>query len=187
MAIRDIVFYPDEVLATRCDPVEEIDDSIRELVDDMVETMYDAPGIGLAAPQVGITKRITVIDVEAGTEENNELRVFINPEIVEREGRILWEEGCLSIPGVYEKVSRSKRIVVRALNRDGEEFELEAEGLLAVCIQHEIDHLDGVVFLEHLSHLKRRLALKKYKKHLAKMAEDEEDDGEGDEGEAATQ
>lgn len=181
MAILDIVFFPDPVLQKVCEPVDEVDDSIRQLVDDMVETMYDAPGIGLAAPQVGVTKRITVIDIQRSDEEGeevpeSELHVFINPEIIERDGQITWEEGCLSIPGIYEKVKRSERVVVRALDRDGEPFEIEAEELLAVALQHEIDHLDGVLFLEHLSHLKRRLAIKKYKKLLAKAAEEDEDE-----------
>lgn len=181
MAIREIVLYPDDVLLQKALPVEKVDDEIRTLVDDMVETMYDAPGIGLAAPQIGVSLRITVIDVRTGDEENPkpDLHVFINPEIVEKEGKITWEEGCLSIPGVYEKVNRANRVVVRALNRDGEPFELEATELLAVALQHEIDHLDGVLFLDHLSHLKRKLAIKKYKKLQARAAEeDDQDPGE---------
>ncbi len=174
MAIRDIVLFPDPVLQTCCEPVEEVTDDIRQLVDDMVETMYDAPGIGLAAPQIGISKRITVIDTTAGEEEGN-LHVLINPKIVEAEGHITWEEGCLSIPGVYEKVDRAHQVTVRALDRNGDPYELEAEEILAVAIQHEIDHLDGVLFLEHLSGLKRRLLIKKYKKHLKKMARAEEE------------
>ncbi len=178
MAIRDIVLFPDSILTKKCRPVEEVDDSVRTLIDDMVETMYDAPGVGLAAPQVGIPRRLTVIDPTAGEEEDN-LYVFVNPEIIEREGVIRWEEGCLSIPGVYEHVERSARVVVRALDRNGEPFELEATELLAVCIQHEIDHLDGVLFLDHLSRLKRRIVLKKYKKQLSKMAQqDDPNDGE---------
>ncbi len=173
MAIRDIVFYPNKILEQKCPPVDEVTDEVRQLVDDMVETMYDAPGIGLAAPQIGVKQRITVIDTSAGEEENN-LHVFINPEIVEREGNIRWEEGCLSIPGVYENVDRCRRVVVRALGRDGEPFELEAHDLLAVCIQHEIDHLDGVLFLDHLSRLKRKILMKKYKKHLAKLKREAE-------------
>ena len=168
MSIRDIVLYPHEVLSKKAAPVADVDDSVRQLVDDMVQTMYDAPGIGLAAPQVGVLQRLTVIDVSR-EEEESDLRVFINPEIVRREGTIVWEEGCLSIPGVYEKVTRAENIVVQALDRDGKEFELEADGLLSVCIQHEIDHLDGVVFLQHLSSLKRRLALKKYRKIIDRM------------------
>lgn len=178
MALRDIVLYPDKVLEQECEPVEEVDDSIRELVDDMIETMYDARGVGLAAPQIGILKRITVIDPTAGEEGDDDLHVFINPEIVETEGHLTWEEGCLSIPGVYENVDRSARIKVRALDRNGEPFELEATELLSVAIQHEIDHLDGVLFLDHLSRLKRRIVVKKYKKHLKKLqkAEQQEDD-----------
>ena len=179
MTIRDIVLFPDDILTTKCEPVEEVDDSIRELIDDMVETMYDAPGVGLAAPQVGVPLRITVIDPTAG-EEEDDLHVLINPEIVEAEGHLSWEEGCLSIPGVYEKIDRAARVKVRALDRDGEPYELEAEDLMSVCIQHEIDHLDGILFLDRMSRLKRRIAVKKYKKHLAKMkqAEDEEGDEE---------
>ena len=183
MAIRDIVLFPDKVLTTACEPVDEVDDQIRELVDDMVETMYDAPGIGLAAPQVGVPLRITVIDV-SGPEEREELHVFINPEIIETEGNLVWEEGCLSIPGVYEKVNRAAQVKVRALDRDGEPFELEAEELFAVAIQHELDHLDGVLFLDHLSGLKRRLAVKKYKKHLANVARSEEEGDEEEDQEA---
>ncbi|MFU8802799.1 MAG: peptide deformylase [Bradymonadaceae bacterium] len=174
MAILDIVLYPSDILNVRCAPVDTVDGGIRQLVDDMAETMYDAPGIGLAAPQIGVDKRITVIDV-AHRDEEKDLHVFINPEIIDREGKILWEEGCLSIPGIYEKVQRSEKVVVRALDRDGNPFELEAEEILAVALQHEIDHLDGVLFLDHLSHLKRRLALKRYKKLLARAAESDED------------
>ncbi len=177
MAIRDIILYPDDVLQKECEPVDEIDDSIRELVDDMIETMYHARGIGLAAPQIGVLKRITVIDPTAGEEEDN-LHVFINPEIIEAEGRITWEEGCLSIPGVYENVDRAARIKVRALDRNGDPFEIEASDLLSVCIQHEIDHLDGVLFLEHLSRLKRRIVLKKYKKHLKRIEQADEEEGQ---------
>jgi len=167
MALRDIILYPHDVLTKRAAEVDGVDEATRQLVADMTQTMYAAPGIGLAAPQVGVLERVTVIDVAPREEDGSgepELHVFINPEIVHREGAITWEEGCLSIPGIYEKVNRSERIVVQALNEYGQEFELEADGLLSVCIQHEIDHLDGVVFLQHLSGLKRRMALKRYKK-----------------------
>jgi peptide deformylase len=170
MAIRDIVLYPSDILNVRCSPVQVVDDQVRQLVDDMAETMYAAPGIGLAAPQIGVDKRVTVIDVTS-REDNPELLVFINPVIVHREGKIVWEEGCLSIPGVYEKVNRAAKVVVQALDRQGNPFELEADDLLAVALQHEIDHLDGIVFLEHLSQLKRRLALKRYKKLQTRAAE----------------
>ncbi|MEM1348447.1 MAG: peptide deformylase [Myxococcota bacterium] len=178
MALRDIILYPHEVLTRRAAEVDVVGGATRELVADMVETMYDAPGIGLAAPQVGVLERITVIDVAPREDDGPgepELHVFINPEIVHREGAITWEEGCLSIPGIYEKVHRAEKIVVQALDANGEEFELEADGLLSVCIQHEIDHLDGVVFLQHLSGLKRRMALKRYKKlREAAQGENEE-------------
>ena len=165
MALRDIILYPHDVLTAQAQPVLDVDEVIRELVDDMIATMYNAPGIGLAAPQVGVLQRLTVIDISS-EESPDQLYTFINPQIVHAEGRIVWYEGCLSIPGVYEKVERSGKIVVQALDREGDEFELEAEGLLAVALQHEIDHLNGVVFLDHLSPLKRRMTLKKYRKHL---------------------
>lgn len=185
MAVRQIVyhmFHPGDVLTTRAEPVAEIDDEIRALVDDMAETMYDAPGVGLAAPQVGVSKRITVIDI-SGPEEQADLRVLINPQILQAEGKITWEEGCLSIPGVYEKVQRKARVRVRALGRDGQPYEFDAEGLLAVAVQHELDHLDGVLFLDHLSPLKRRLALKKYKKTLERLARGEDPYGDEERGE----
>ena len=175
MAILDIVLYPNDILSVRCSPVDVVDDPLRQLVDDMTQTMYDAPGIGLAAPQIGSDKRVTVIDVASRDDERN-LLTFTNPEIIHREGHIVWEEGCLSIPGIYEKVHRAAKVVVKALDRNGQPFELEAEELLAVALQHEIDHLDGVVFLDHLSHLKRRLALKRYKKLLLKAADEKDDE-----------
>lgn len=177
MAKREIVLYPDPVLAKRAEEVREVTDATRQLVDDMVETMYAAPGIGLAANQIGVLERVVVMDV-APAEEPRDLRVFINPVITKREGKITWEEGCLSIPGVYEKVDRSGKLTVQALDRDGKPFELEADGLLAVCIQHEIDHIDGVVFLDRISMLKRRMALKRYKRVLERRARGEDDDGD---------
>jgi peptide deformylase len=140
-----------------------MDDTIRRLVADMAETMYEAPGIGLAATQVDVHKRVVVIDV---SEDRSALMAFINPEIIERDGEQVCEEGCLSVPGIYEKVTRAERVKVKALNEHGEPFELEAHGLLAVCIQHEIDHLDGKVFVEYLSPLK----LGRIKAKLAKKA-----------------
>ena len=141
----------------------EVDDAIRKLIADMAETMYEAPGIGLAATQVDVHKRVVVIDV---SEDKSKLFAFINPEILDRSGEQVCEEGCLSVPGIYEKVTRSERVKVRALDPQGEPFTLEAEGLLAVCIQHEIDHLDGKVFVEHLSQLKQS----RIKARLAKQA-----------------
>ena len=174
MAVRDILYYPEErdVLTTECDPVEEVDDEIRALVDDLVETMYAANGVGLAAPQIGITKRITVIDVSHPETDERDPIVLINPEIVEKSGSIKWEEGCLSFPGLYGDVKRAAEVTVRATNRDGEEYEIDGEELLAVALQHEIDHLDGVLFIHHMSGLKRRMALKKYKKIRAQMEEE---------------
>lgn len=152
MALLPILRYPDPRLHTRAVPVVHIDDSIRKLIADMAETMYEAPGVGLAATQVNVHQRIVVIDV---SEDRSALMAFINPEILERSGSQVCEEGCLSVPGIYESVTRAEKVRVRALNEKGESFELEADGLLAVCIQHEIDHLDGKVFVEYLSQLKQ--------------------------------
>ena len=163
MALLPILRYPDSRLHTVAAPVARVDDEIRKLVADMAETMYEAPGIGLAATQVDVHKRIVVIDV---SEDKSGLMALINPEILERSGEQVCEEGCLSVPGIYEKVSRAERVKVRALNEKGEPFEFEADGLLAVCVQHEIDHLDGKVFVEYLSQLK----LGRIKSKLAKKA-----------------
>ena len=163
MALLPILRYPDPRLHTHAQAVESVTDDIRQLIADMAETMYEAPGIGLAATQVNVHRRVVVIDV---SEDQSALMALINPEILERAGEQVCEEGCLSVPGVYEKVARSERVRVRALNEKGEPFELEAEGLLAVCIQHEIDHLDGKVFVEYLSALK----LSRIKGKLAKKA-----------------
>lgn len=143
--------------------MDRVDDAVRKLIADMAETMYEAPGIGLAATQVDVHKRIIVIDV---SEDKSKLLAFINPEILERSGEQVCEEGCLSVPGIYEKVTRSERVKVRALDPQGKPFTMEAEGLLAVCVQHEIDHLEGKVFVEHLSQLKQG----RIKAKLAKQA-----------------
>jgi peptide deformylase len=156
MAILPILKYPDPRLKQVALPVDPTDSSITKLVEDMAETMYDAEGVGLAANQVGVLKRIFIIDV-AGEDEDSALTVFINPEITERSGAIVWEEGCLSFPGIAEEIKRAERVRVRALGLDGKPFELEATGLLAVAIQHENDHLDGVVMLDKLSAIKRRM------------------------------
>ncbi len=163
MALLPILRYPDPRLHTVAAPVTEVDDEIRKLVADMAETMYEAPGIGLAATQVDVHRRIVVIDV---SEDKSGLMALINPEILERSGEQVCEEGCLSVPGIYEKVARAEHVKVRALNEKGESFEFEADGLLAVCVQHEIDHLDGKVFVEYLSQLK----LGRIKTKLAKKA-----------------
>ena len=171
MALRPILKYPDPRLKQRAEPVKEVSDEIRQLVDDMAETMYAAPGVGLAANQVGVLLRVFVIDI-AGEDEPSELRVFINPEITSATGTQTWEEGCLSFPGVTEEIRRAERVQVRALDREGKPFELEAEGLLAVAIQHENDHLDGVVMLDKLSAVKRRLVGRKLSKAKAEAAAD---------------
>lgn len=161
MARLTILHYPDPRLHTVAKPVQAVDDRIRKLVDDMAETMYAAPGIGLAATQVNVHERVVVIDI---SETHNELKVFINPEIVAQAGRAEGEEGCLSVPGVFDRVTRAERVTVRALDRDGKPFELEADGLLAVCIQHELDHLQGKVFVDYLSMLKRNRIRNKLQK-----------------------
>lgn len=162
MALRTILHYPDPRLRRRALPVAKVDDDIRRLVDDMAETMYRAPGIGLAAIQVDVAKRVVVIDISA---ERNQLQVFINPEIRMRDGEQVMEEGCLSVPGVYDEVVRASNVRVAALDREGSPFELDADGLLATCIQHEIDHLDGKVFVDYLSKLKQQRIRKKLEKH----------------------
>ncbi len=152
MAILNILHYPDKRLRTVAAPIEEITPALRKLIDDMAETMYAAPGIGLAATQVDVHKQLVIIDI---SETRDDLRVFINPKIVVREGEEEHEEGCLSVPGIYDKVTRAARVTVEALDRDGKPFTLDADGLLAVCVQHEIDHLKGRVFVEYLSNLKQ--------------------------------
>jgi peptide deformylase len=152
MALLPILRYPDPRLHTRAAKVAVVDDAIRQLAADMAETMYEAPGIGLAATQVNQHIQLIVLDV---SEDRSQLLTFINPEILERSGECEGEEGCLSVPGIYETVTRSAQVRVRALGLDGQPFELEAEGMLAVCIQHEMDHLQGKVFVEYLSRLKQ--------------------------------
>ena len=156
-----ILHYPDKRLRTVAKTVETVDDSTRTLVKDMFETMYDAPGIGLAATQINHHQRIIVIDI---SEDKSQPVCLINPEIVEKDGEIDWDEGCLSVPNYYDCVKRANQIKVSALNEQGERFELEATELLAVCIQHEIDHLDGILFVDHLSKLKQRRLKEKLKK-----------------------
>ncbi|TAM49535.1 MAG: peptide deformylase [Paraburkholderia sp.] len=162
MALLSILNYPDKRLHKIAKPVEKVDERIRKLVADMAETMYAAPGVGLAATQVDVHERVIVIDV---SESHNQLRAFINPEIVwSSDERKINEEGCLSVPGIYDSVERAERVRVRALNEKGEPFELECEGLLAVCVQHEMDHLMGRVFVEYLSPLKQTRIKTKMKK-----------------------
>ncbi len=162
MAKLEILEFPDPRLRTVARPVETVDDGLRGLIDDMIETMYEADGIGLAATQVNVHKRLLVLDISP---ERDQPMVFINPEVEpltdEREG---YEEGCLSVPGFHERVERPARVRVRALDRDGQPFEMEADGLLAVCLQHEIDHLNGRLFVDHISRLKRSRIRKKLEK-----------------------
>lgn len=161
MALLDILRYPDPRLRNRALPVERVDDGVRRLADDMLETMYAAAGIGLAAIQVGVAKRLIVLDI---TEEGQDPHCLINPVILEQSGTGRMDEGCLSVPGVVEPVERADWIRFRALDRDGRELEGEAEGLLAVCIQHEIDHLDGRLFVDYLTELKRQRIRKRLEK-----------------------
>lgn len=165
MAKLPILEFPDPRLRTVAKPVEQVDDALRSLVDDMFETMYAAPGIGLAATQVDVHQRLLVLDV---SEDQSRPMVFINPEILSAEGHQVYQEGCLSVPGIYADVKRANQVRVKALDRDGKEFEIEADGLLAVCIQHEMDHLAGKVFVDYLSPLKREQVRKK----LAKQQRD---------------
>ncbi len=167
MALLDILRYPDPRLYKSAAPVLEVDESVHALVRNMAETMYAAPGVGLAATQVDVHKRVIVIDASEG---RNELLVLINPEIVSREGVQYCEEGCLSVPGIYEPVERAERVTVRALGVDGKPFTLVAEKLLAVCIQHEMDHLEGKVFVDYLSRLKQQRIKAKLQKQFRKTA-----------------
>jgi peptide deformylase len=167
MAALSILHYPDPKLYRKAEPVAEVDESVRQLVRDMAETMYAAPGVGLAATQVDVHKRVVVIDA---SESRDQLLVLINPEIVSREGAQYCEEGCLSVPGIYEPVERAERVTVRALDLDGKPFTLTADKLLAVCIQHELDHLEGKVFVDYLSRLKQQRIKAKLQKQFRKTA-----------------
>ena len=164
--ILEILKYPDKRLRTVAKPVENVNSEVKKQVKDMFETMYDAPGIGLAATQVNFHQRLIVVDV---SEECNEPICLINPEIIEKNGEIEWEEGCLSVPNYYESVKRANEIKVSALNELGQSFELEASEMLAVCIQHEMDHLNGILFVDHLSKLKQKRLKKKAEKQTKKL------------------
>lgn len=167
MAVRPILHYPDKRLRNPGVPVTTFDADLRKLVLDMAETMYVAPGVGLAAPQIGVSLRVFVIDVAAADDSPSDLRTFINPEFLEKTGTICFEEGCLSFPGIHEEVERAERVKVRAQDVDGNFFELEADGLLAIAIQHENDHLDGKLLVDHLSLLRRRLVHRSMVKRAA--------------------
>ena len=170
MSLLRIRHYPDDVLRRKAEPVETVDEKIRILARDMAQTMYDAPGVGLAAPQVGVSQRLVVIDCSAN-DEPPELITAVNPSIIEAQGESAEEEGCLSVPEFYAPVSRHTWLKVRYFDLDGQQVEREAEGLLAVAFQHEIDHLDGVLFIDHLSSLKKSLFRKKYKKIMEQLQE----------------
>ncbi len=172
MAIRTIRTYPDPVLRTKTARVEKIDGSLDRLIQDMIETMHAAPGVGLAANQVGVSLQLAVIDLSAreNSEQRHPLFVIINPEIVSSEGSIVEEEGCLSIPDYSEKVKRAAKVRVRAQDRTGKPFEIEAEGLLAKALQHEIDHLNGLLFVDRLSPLKKNIFKRRFKKAMAEQA-----------------
>ena len=165
--IRPILFYPDKRLREPGKEVQVFDAELHRLIEDMAETMYAAPGVGLAAPQIGVSKRLFIVDVASDEEEPSDLRVFINPEIVATEGQTIFNEGCLSFPGIREDIDRAERITVKAFDKDGEPFELEVEGLLAIAIQHETDHLNGELMIDHLSVLRRRLVHRAMTKRAA--------------------
>jgi peptide deformylase len=167
MAILEILQYPDSRLNTPAQRVEKIDAATRKLIEDMAETMYAAPGVGLAATQVDVHKQIVIIDV---SDDRSDLRVFVNPEITRREGVAVNQEGCLSIPGIYDNVERAESVTVTALDRNGARFTLNASGMLAACIQHEMDHLQGKVFIDYLSELKQNRVRSKLKKRQRKAA-----------------
>ena len=167
MAILEILQYPDSRLNTPAQRVEKIDAATRKLIDDLAETMYAAPGVGLAATQVDVHKQIIVIDV---SEDRSDLRVFVNPEVIRREGLAVNQEGCLSVPGIYDNVERAESITVTALDRQGARFTLNASGALATCIQHELDHLQGKIFIDYLSELKQNRVRAKLKKRQRKAA-----------------
>jgi peptide deformylase len=166
-----ILEYPDPRLRTQAEPIRVVDDAVRKLVDDMLETMYTAHGVGLAATQVDVHRRLIVLDV---SDTRDQALVFINPELVSAEGRAPGEEGCLSVPGIYDKLERAARIRVRALDRNGESFEMEAQGMLAVCIQHEMDHLEGKLFVDYLSELKRQLIRRRLQKERKQRSQGSE-------------
>ena len=167
--VRTILHYPDKRLRERGKKVEAVTDEVKKLIDDMAETMYAAPGVGLAATQIGELIQLFIIDI-ADNEEPSDLRVFINPEILEATGELTWQEGCLSFPGVTEEIDRAAKVRVRAQDRDGKWFELEAEGLLAIAIQHEFDHLQGLLMIDHMGPLKKRLTHRKMIKRAEEQA-----------------
>jgi peptide deformylase len=178
MSLRPIIILPDPRLRLVCEPVKRVDDEIRTLMDDMLETMYEAPGIGLAAIQIAVPKRVVVLDT-AKKDEPPAPMVFANPEIIwSSDEKRIYEEGCLSIPDYYEEVERPDRVRVRFLDREGRQQEIDADGLFSTCIQHEIDHLNGVLFIDHISRLKRSRVLKKFAKSAKRDADEGQDAGD---------
>ena len=175
MSVLEIVRYPHPTLAKRCKEVEAVNDEVKTLVQDMIDTMYEANGIGLAACQVGVSQRIIVVDVSPMDSEQH-LFVLLNPELLEEEGEVESEEGCLSVPDCVEKVSRKKKVRVKGLSVEGKEIEVSGEGILAIALQHEIDHLNGVLILDHISRLKREIYRDKVKKEKKKEKEKEKSD-----------
>ena len=167
--VRTILHYPDKRLREKGKKIEAVTAELRNLIDDMAETMYAAPGVGLAATQIGEALQLFIIDI-ADNDEPSDLKVFINPEILERTGEVTWQEGCLSFPGVQEDIDRAARVRVRAMNADGTSFEIEAEGLLAVAIQHEYDHLQGQLMIDHMGPLKKRLTHRRMVKRAEELA-----------------
>lgn len=170
MAIRKILHYPDKRLRIPGQKVEDFGAEFQALIDDMAETMYAAPGVGLAAPQIGVSLRLFIVDVATGDDEPSDLRVFANPQLLNLEGEVTWEEGCLSFPGVHEEIDRAERVRVKAQDRHGKWFELEADGLLAIAIQHEHDHLEGKLMVDHLGVLKKRLVHRAMVKRNAELS-----------------
>ena len=175
MALREVLKFPDKRLRRESEPIAEITDEIRTLAGDMLDVMYDEPGIGLAAPQVDEAIRLIVVDTEWSQEDGERNpHVLVNPEIIDRDGKIVWTEGCLSVPDFEAEVERSERATLQALDLDGKEIEIEATGLQAVCFQHEIDHLDGILFIDRISRLKRSLYVKRRKKQQQRDLEEAE-------------
>jgi peptide deformylase len=173
MALRDVLQFPDKRLRRVSQPIDEVTDAIRQLAADMLDVMYDEPGIGLAAPQLGEARRLIVVDTEWNEEDHERAPlVLVNPEILEKQGSIVWNEGCLSVPDYQADVERAERVRLRASDLDGNEVVIDAEGLQAVCFQHEIDHLDGVLFIDRISRLKRNMYVRKRKKQLREEIEE---------------